>query len=136
MSKTHDIKLTVGAAMLLKQLLESLGWYKDANDFWRAGQVLDRPELDVGDPPKEPDGRPVAGERDGAKIREWNEKWKAYEKEKLDPWFDREVVLSGVTEKQRTTLQTCVKHTLNQGGLHNTKHTRRLVGELGLQPED
>jgi hypothetical protein len=136
MSKTHTITLTVGAAMALKQMLEALGWYKDGNDFWRAGQVLERAELDVGEPPKEPEGRPSKDERDPAKIRAWNEAWKAHERTALDPWLDREVVLAEVTEKQRTTLQTCLRHYLGQGGVGNSKHTRRLVGELGLQPED
>jgi hypothetical protein len=136
MSKTHKIALTVGAAMALKQLLESLSWYKDGNDFWRAGQILERAELDVGAPPKEPEGRPAPGDRDPAKHRAWEDAWKAFEKGALEPWLDREVVLDDVTEKQRATLQTCLKHYLGQGGISNTKHSRRLVGELGLQPED
>lgn len=136
MSKTHTITLTVGAAQALKDLLAALNWFKDGNDFWRAGQILSRPELDIGEPPEEPVGRPRADERDPAVVRRWVETWKAYEKAELDPWLDREVVLEGVTEKQRATMQTCLKHFLGQGGLKNTKHSRRLVGELGLQPED
>lgn len=136
MSKTHTLNLTAGAATTLKHLLSSVQWYTDVGDLHRAGQLLERPELDLGVAPQEPDGRPAEGEKDSAKVRDFNARFKAWEKAELEPWLNRPVTIDDVTEKQRATMQVCVKFYVARGGLPPNKHTLRLIGELGLSPED
>lgn len=108
MSVNHVLKLDNGAVEALRATLASPGWYEDPGTAYRAGQILELPELDLTAPP----------------IEEAASLWRK------EP---RELVL---TERQRATAKTCVESYLKKGAFSINRHSMALIRELGLAPEE
>ncbi len=105
---THVLDLTHGAVETLKLALGSPGWYDTASLAYRAGQILEMPELDITAPPVP---------------------------EAVDGWRKHPMTLT-LSEKLRDTAKKCVEHYLKKGGFAITKDAMVLMRELGLAPED
>ena len=110
--KTHTLKLLRGSLYQLVQILATPGTFTSPADLYRAGELLEAPELDLKDAPKE--GTPVE------KQREWG-------------MVEVDLV---VTERQREVCKKGVEYHVGKGGLPSGRYTNRLMRELGLAPED
>lgn len=106
--KTHILKLDNGAVEALKMTLGAPGWYDDPATAYRAGQILEMPELDLVAPP----------------VAEAAELW-------------RKVPLTiELSERLRATAKKCIEAYLKKGQLGINRHSMALMRELGLAPED
>jgi hypothetical protein len=113
-SRTLDLNL--GAVRLLAQVLAQLGWYTETSDAYRAGAVLEMPELDTGQAPTGPNGSPAGDDL-------------------VVPWL-RQPRSIAISDKQRETCRRCVAHHLAKGALPPGPYTNRLIRALGLAPEE
>jgi hypothetical protein len=107
-AKTHTLNLTNGAVEGLKSVLGSAGWYDSAVQAYRAGQILEMPEMDLVAPP----------------VAEAAVLWRN------EP---RALVLN---EKQRETAKQCVEAFIKKGAFSINAHAMALMRELGLAPTE
>jgi hypothetical protein len=110
--KQHTLAMTNGSLTILRQIIPTPGWYEGQRLSVpvRAEEFLELPEVSALEVPPESD--PVA----------------------QDNWAKVEVKVE-VSEKVREALKVCVGFYLKKAHLRPSRHTSRLIRELGLSDE-
>ncbi len=111
-AKTMTLNLTRGACAGLAQMLSAGGWSEGDQAtalVYRAGALIEMPELDVGKPPNE-------------------------SAEAVKAWLCAPVVLE-LPIKLYETAKHCVSWHCRKGGVGGGTAARIMVRELGLAPE-
>lgn len=104
----HPLTLSQGAANMLAQILATPGYLTKPDDIYRAGGLIEDHLSSIAPAPKHAD----------------EDAWKA--------WGDAAAPPIELTERQRATCQEAVRACCAKGGLGAGRHSRALLGALGL----